>query len=205
MAARLRGTGSSRGRISGSLPPRWRTLLLQHPLRSFVGFGTVSAPTGKWANRSMSRRLLSIVLETILRTRQRAILLTSGAAVQDEVRLPDNVFAVDSVPLDWLSPRVTAAIRHGGLGTTAATLLAGIPSVTVPFRNDQPFWATRVYQLGAGPRPPRPRGLTTDRLVDLFTPLLPIPRSENAPRGLGRKLAEEDGVRRTVEIFRRYF
>jgi UDP:flavonoid glycosyltransferase YjiC (YdhE family) len=41
------------------------------------------------------------------------------------------------VPHDWLFPRCCAAIHHGGAGTTAAGLYAGIPAMAVPFFGDQ--------------------------------------------------------------------
>ena len=42
-------------------------------------------------------------------------------------------FPVESVPHEWLFPQVAAAVHHGGAGTTAAALRAGIPSVVVPY------------------------------------------------------------------------
>jgi UDP:flavonoid glycosyltransferase YjiC (YdhE family) len=38
---------------------------------------------------------------------------------------------------------VRATVHHGGAGTTAASLRAGIPSIVCPFFGDQPFWARR--------------------------------------------------------------
>ena len=79
--------------------------------------------------------------------------------------LPDNVRLIGSVPHSWLFPRMAAVVHHGGAGTTAAGLRAGVPSILTPFFGDQPFWGQRVQALGVGPAPiPRPR-LTIDRLA----------------------------------------
>ncbi|CAF4829326.1 unnamed protein product, partial [Rotaria sp. Silwood2] len=41
--------------------------------------------------------------------------------------------------------------HHGGAGTTAAGLRAGLPTIVVAFFGDQFFWGDRVEQIGAGP------------------------------------------------------
>ena len=51
-----------------------------------------------------------------------------------------------NIPHDWLfdKERVSAAVHHGGAGTTAIGLAKGRPTVVVPFFGDQAFWGTRV-------------------------------------------------------------
>ncbi|NIW49113.1 MAG: glycosyltransferase, partial [Gammaproteobacteria bacterium] len=56
-------------------------------------------------------------------------------------------------PHQWLFPRMATIVHHGGAGTTAAALRAGVPSVIVPYFADQPFWARHVHQQGASPPP----------------------------------------------------
>ena len=46
---------------------------------------------------------------------------------------------------------MAAVVHHGGAGTTAAALRAGIPSVVIPFFADQFYWGSRVTKLGVGP------------------------------------------------------
>ncbi|MFD5659245.1 glycosyltransferase [Streptomyces hirsutus] len=48
-------------------------------------------------------------------------------------------------------PRTAAVVHHAGAGTTAAGLRAGVPAVPVPVMADQPFWASRLYELGVAP------------------------------------------------------
>ena len=69
---------------------------------------------------------------------------TAGLAIDH----PD-VLLIDAVPHDWLFPRTSVAVSHGGAGTTAAALTAGTPQVVVPHMADQPFWGRRVHELGA--------------------------------------------------------
>ena len=60
---------------------------------------------------------------------------------------------IDDSPHDWLFPRCRAVCHHGGAGTTAAGLRAGLPTVMVPFFGDQFFWGRIVADAGAGPEP----------------------------------------------------
>ncbi|KAL9260707.1 Sterol 3-beta-glucosyltransferase UGT80A2-like protein [Drosera capensis] len=58
-----------------------------------------------------------------------------------------------SVPYIWLFPRCAAAVHHGGSGSTAAALQAGIPQVICPFILDQFYWAERMSWIGVAPEP----------------------------------------------------
>ncbi|MQW75114.1 glycosyltransferase [Nocardioides sp. dk4132] len=49
-----------------------------------------------------------------------------------------------------LLPRCRAAVHHGGAGTTAAALRAGLPAVVGWFSADQPIWARLLRDLGVG-------------------------------------------------------
>ncbi|WP_331245044.1 glycosyltransferase, partial [Mycobacterium intracellulare] len=47
-------------------------------------------------------------------------------------------------------PACRAVVHHGGSGTTAAGLRAGIPSLILWTAGDQPMWGSRVKQLKVG-------------------------------------------------------
>ena len=59
----------------------------------------------------------------------------------------------EAVPHSWLIPKCSVVVHHGGSGTTAAALLAGVAQVTVPGMMDQFQWAERVAGLDLGPPP----------------------------------------------------
>jgi UDP:flavonoid glycosyltransferase YjiC (YdhE family) len=64
--------------------------------------------------------------------------------------LVDRPGVADFAPLSTVLPRCRAVIHHGGYGTTAATLLAGLPAVTVSPMPDQLWYGRRTEALGAG-------------------------------------------------------
>jgi UDP:flavonoid glycosyltransferase YjiC (YdhE family) len=143
------------------------------------------------------------VIDVLARAGQRGILQLSSAFGEGP-DLPDEFITTGPIPYDWLFPQVAAAVHHGGAGTTAAALRAGLPSVVVPEYADQPFWARRVYELGAGP-PPIPRsGLSAERLAEAIRVVTSDASMRDRATELGARFQSEDGVARAVEIFERY-
>jgi sterol 3beta-glucosyltransferase len=114
--------------------------------------------------------------------------------------VPDSVFVIDSVPHAWLFPRAAAVVHHGGAGTTAAGLRAGVPSVIVPFFGDQPFWGQRVAQLGVGPAPIPRRELTVERLAQAIHEAVTDPAMRQRAAHLGSNIRAEDGIARAVAV-----
>jgi UDP:flavonoid glycosyltransferase YjiC (YdhE family) len=98
------------------------------------------------------------------------------------------------VPHEWPFPRVAAAVHHAGAGTNGARLRARLPAVTVPFLADQPFWAKRIHELGAGPAPIPFAELTEDRLAAAIRAAVDDPRHRLRATELAGRLEREDGA-----------
>jgi len=107
---------------------------------------------------------------------------------------------VDAVPHAWLFPRVAAVVHHGGAGTTAAGLRAGIPTIVIPFFADQPFWGHRVAALGVGTAPIPRKDLTAERLAKAIQQVVNDPGMRQRAADLGAKIQAEDGVAHAVAI-----
>jgi sterol 3beta-glucosyltransferase len=106
----------------------------------------------------------------------------------------EGVLVIDEAPHDWLLPRTAAVVHHGGVGTVAAALRAGVPQVVRPFVGDQPFWADRLHRLGVAPAPLTGR-LTTDRVATAITT---ASDSAAEARALAGRMATEDGIANAV-------
>lgn len=129
---------------SGYRPPApLAAFLAAGPAPLAIGFGSM--------DDQRPEQRTAVVLEALRLTGQRAVLL-AGWGGFTRANLPPSVCVVDAVPHSWLFPQVAGAVHHGGAGTTAAALKAGIPSVLTPFGGDQSFWAQRLEQLGLGVR-----------------------------------------------------
>jgi rhamnosyltransferase subunit B len=64
--------------------------------------------------------------------------------------LPTTVLPLDYAPLGSLLPYCAGIVHHGGIGTCAQAMRAGIPQVVVPMAFDQFLNAARLEQLGVG-------------------------------------------------------
>ncbi|MDX6742518.1 glycosyltransferase [Actinocorallia sp. A-T 12471] len=121
-----------------------------------------------------------------------------GVLQGDPSTSEDDMFVVNNVPHSWLFPRMAAAVHHGGAGTTAESLRAGLPTLVCPFFGDQPYWADRVHALGAGPTPLPIRHLTVESLTSRLR-TLPTPPHRTRAQTLASSLNAEDGVARACE------
>jgi len=118
---------------------------------------------GSMVNRE-AQRIGQAALDATRHTGNRAIVLSGWGGWQPETP-PDGTLFLDSAPHEWLFPRCRAVIHHGGAGTTAAGLRAGVPSILIPHAADQPFWGSRVAAIGAGPEPISVKAVSVDALV----------------------------------------
>lgn len=107
---------------------------------------------------------------------------------------------VDSIPHSWLFPRVAAVVHHGGAGTTAAGLWAGVPSIIIPFFGDQPFWGRRVAALGAGPEPIPRKKLTVESLARAIQQAVTGSTIRQQAAQIGKQIRAEDGIGRAVDV-----
>ena len=172
-------------------PPALEAFLNSGPPPVSIGFGSMTTPDPQATTRA--------VVAALARSGQRAVLL-SGWGGLSAADVPDTVFVTDSVPHDWLFPRVAAAVHHGGAGTTAAGLAAGVPNVVVPFFGDQPFWGDRVQRLGVGPAPVPRRALNERTLADALTRAVTDAGMRDRAAALGARIRAEDGVARAAEV-----
>lgn len=166
------------------------------PRPVYVGFGSM--------NNRDPEETTDLVVQALVRSGQRGILGLGWGGLAS-TKLPDSIFPIRSAPHDWVFPRMAAVVHHGGAGTTAAGLRAGVPTVVVPFMSDQPLWARRVHELGAGPRPIPRKRLTARRLEKAIRQAVTDPRIQKHARRLGERLRAEDGVDRAVDIILRHF
>ncbi len=177
-----------------------------HPSAELVKFleagpAPICVTFGSMINRA-AERIADSVLRAIRISNQRAVILTGwdgwkGRGSTDEVLL------LDSAPHDWLLPLCKAVIHHGGAGTTAAGLRAGIPNIVIPFAGDQLFWGKRIHAIGAGPEPiPRIR-LNPERLSSALAKAEDKDIRMHA-RVLGQKIGSEAGVEHAVRMIEPY-
>src|SRR4029453_11965166 len=125
-------------------------------------------------------------------------IVSEGWAHLGSETVPPNVFLIGDCPPDWLFPRCRAVCHHGGAGTTAAGLRAGLPTVVVPSFGDQFFWGQRVANAGAGPEPIPTARLDSAALAEAFE-MCRRPQMRERAHALGARLRETAGVELVVQ------
>ena len=90
----------------------------------------------------------SAALKACIATGQRGLLL--GPLAREVVADMATVRTVPYAPFSWLLPRARALVHHGGVGSCAQALRAGIPQLLAPQAYDQFDNAMRLERLGVG-------------------------------------------------------
>ena len=142
-------------------------------LAAFLAAGAAPVVLTPGSGNRQAAGWLARAVEAVRRLGRRAIVLTPHRA-QVAAELPPDMLWLPYVPLRALLPRVAALVHHGGIGTTAEALRAGVPQVIVPLAYDQFDNAARVTALHAGAREaggtagasPRALARTLRRLLD---------------------------------------
>lgn len=176
-------------------PAALQAFLEAGPPPVYIGFGSMPSKDPS--------SLAALAVSALHMAGQRGVIHTGrGVLGQGMAGKGDtgDIFHLDSAPHDWLFPRMAAVVHHGGSGTTAAGLRAGVPSILIPAATDQLLWAQRVAALGLGPKPIlRPR-LNAGRLVEAIIRATRDSSLRSRTVTFGEKIRAEDGVARAVEI-----
>ena len=110
--------------------------------------------------------------------------------------LPAGFARFDYAPFSEVLPRSAAIVHHGGIGTSAQALRAGIPQLITPFSFDQPDNGARLSHLGVA-RTVFPMRFTAERVTRTLGELL---RSEDVQRACSlnaRRMRQDSGLEET--------
>jgi sterol 3beta-glucosyltransferase len=171
-------------------------------LASFLQKGDppVCVSFGSMVNRG-KERIDSIVRKSLRQTGNRGIILAGWSGIKESSS--NDLLYLEAAPHDWLLPRCKMVIHHGGAGTTAAGLRAGIPNVVIPFTADQPFWGKRVHAIGAGPKPILVKNLSVEKLTQAIAEAESHTLRVGA-QVIGQEVRSEDGIDRAVDLIEKY-
>ncbi len=128
-------------------PPEWLTAIPAEARIALITLGTTfTGDLGffSWAAQAAARvGLVPLV-----------VVGWNPIAPEEKARLiaalPKNTRLLNFVPFEHVLPRTSLMIHHGGMGTTHAALIHGIPQIVVPHAADQRGQARRVAQALVG-------------------------------------------------------
>ncbi|MBN1963772.1 MAG: glycosyltransferase family 1 protein [Anaerolineae bacterium] len=173
-------------------------------LRAFLAAGPPPVYIGFGSNVEHEAEAITRLIVAAVELAGVRAVLAGGWSGLGATDLPDTILPSDGVPHDWLFPRMAALVHHGGAGTTAEGLRAGVPGVVVPFYADQPFWGWVVERLGVGPSPiPRQR-LTAEALAHAIRIAVTHGPLHARAADLGARIRAEDGVAEAIRLIEHY-
>jgi UDP:flavonoid glycosyltransferase YjiC (YdhE family) len=139
-----------------------------------------------------------LLVTAVRRAGRRAIIQRGWSGLTTSLA-GEDVHFIDYVPYGRLFPDAACVVHHGGAGTTAATLRAGVPSVFVPHLHDQPIWAQLLYSIGCTAGIVPYDKLTVDRLSAAIARTVTSPRCHRAAQAVSQKIEAEHGNATAVE------
>ncbi|MBT3337643.1 MAG: glycosyltransferase family 1 protein [Anaerolineae bacterium] len=172
-----------------------RDFLASGPPPIYVGFGSMIDHEREEA--------VQIVADALQMIGQRGIMLSDWSGF-DSADLPDSILKVESVPHEWLFPQMAAVVHHGGAGTTAAGLRAGVPSVIVPSFGDQFFWGNRIHEMGVGSQPIPRKKLTAEKLAKALQQVIENQTIRENAKRIVEEIRAENGVEKAVQMIETY-
>lgn len=107
----------------------------------FFGFGSLPVES--------AAQTLAMISSACEELGERALVCSAGSDFS-QVLSAENIKVVDAMNYSAVFPVCRAVVHHGGTGTTAAGLRAGVPTLILSTDLDQTLWGTRVKRLKVG-------------------------------------------------------
>jgi rhamnosyltransferase subunit B len=167
-------------------------------LRTFLDTG--SPPilfTPGTANRAASQFFVA-ALDATHRLKRRALFVTRYPE-QVPKDLGGHARHEPYVPFSRVFPRCAAVVHHGGIGTCAQALAAGVPQLTMPLAFDQPDNTTRLSRLGVALWL-RPKEFRVERVTSQLAALVDDERMLGRCRHWAAEICRHDAVAETCSL-----
>ena len=145
-----------------------------------------------------ARRFFAVGLAACQTLGLRALLLTHFPE-QAPSPLPGGAARFDYAPFSAVMPRSAAILHHGGIGTSAQALRAGIPQLINPFSFDQPDNGARLERLGVA-RTIFPIRFRVQRVAHVLDELLSSADVRQACTRHARRMQHSSALEETCEL-----
>jgi rhamnosyltransferase subunit B len=126
-------------------------------------------------------------------------ILISRFADTIPANLPGYVKHFPYVPFSQVLPRAAAMVYHGGIGTCAQTLRAGIPQLLMPMAHDQLDNQSRVEDLGVGGGM-HPKLFTARNIASVLDGMLADPALKQRAMAISQRFDPAGWMARTCDL-----
>jgi UDP:flavonoid glycosyltransferase YjiC (YdhE family) len=165
------------------LDPELDTWLQDGEPPIYIGFGSMGG--------TATHRMEALLTQALLNSGRR-VLIAAGWAGLGQQALPPGWRRIAAAPHALLFPRLALVVHHGGSGTTAQALRAGVPQVLLPLILDQYHHAHRLYLAGLAPQPVSMENISAEQISQSIKAAIawPLPVRQTA----ALRLRQSDGV-----------
>ena len=130
----------------------------------------------------------------------RAVIQGFQKAMKD-YKLPETMIACGSVPHSWLFRQGKFVIHHCGFGTTAATLVYGIPSIPIPHVLDQMGFAMQLKDVNVAVDPLKAKDLSIQTIYKAIIDMQDSYEEKyRSAKELAQKISTEGGLSEAVRL-----
>lgn len=127
-------------------------------------------------------------------------LVCAGGTDFSGVRIPDHVKVVGVVNYAKVFSASRVIVHHGGSGTTAASLRAGVPTLILWSSADQPYWGNQLKRLKVGTA--RRVSKTTPQTLTADLRRILAPDYRTRARALATRMTDPaESVARAADLF----
>lgn len=160
-------------------------------LRGFLAQGDPPIVFTPGSAMMHGHRFFEAAMKACERMGKRGVFLTRYAE-QIPKKLPAEICYAPYVPLSQILPRAAAFVHHGGIGSCAQGLAAGIPQLVMPLSHDQPDNAARLCRLGVG-RQLMPAKFTAVNIQHQLKGLIDVPQIWSTCKAFAMKCEKQNG------------
>ena len=180
------------------LPSAWTEFLSQKIPTLVITFGSMPY---------QAKTPIKDFIQALIKSFDLQVLLVRGWGLKDaEIPQHERVLAIERVPFDQLFPLADYVMHHGGAGTTATALQAGLPQMICPVLHplgDQYWWGKQLARKALGVRPVPLKKLTISSLKKGVHELIATHWTE--PQRLKEVIEAEHGLEKAVDLIESSF
>lgn len=130
--------------------PRWDppwTVGTYEDVSDFIKNGDPPIIFTPGSHNQNARNFLAVGIESCMKLKRRGILLTRYHQ-QVPRDIPSTIRHFEYIPFEAFLSNAAALVSHGGIGTVARALEAGVPQILMPIAYNQPDEAVRLKRFG---------------------------------------------------------
>lgn len=131
---------------------------------------------------------------------EKRIIISKFWPESDNLSYPKDVFFIKNYPHEYLFPRTSVIIHHGGAGTTATATRSGRPQIIVPHILDQYYHGYKIFRSGLGAKPVWRSGISLKTITQALTFCFSDPDIQMKTEAVARSIQAEQSMANTIQI-----